>query len=230
MERVSLIEGSEPILLVCPHGCDDIATDYITETIANSVDGYAVINHGWRRTSKPDILNGKANCNNYGHCNIDVVKEEFLMPILRFEARIRKDYFGQPRRIRVFIIHGIADNVRKLVNRPDLDILIGCGGGKNPSPTCLDIEKIMFCNYLVDKGINVCEGLNTLYAGRSPENLNQLFKLHYNYDWVSSMQIEITRNWREPQSVAELIAKAIANSIIELNKFPLIEMAKVARI
>lgn len=90
MERVSVIRGKAPVIVVAPHGFeqDDQNTALIAESIANEINCYAVINRGWERCLDIDVLNDKADCNNVYHCKEDVVREEFLEPIVRFKSRI----------------------------------------------------------------------------------------------------------------------------------------------
>ena len=83
MERVSVIEGKSPIIIVAPHGYkgDDENTDLIAEEIANALHCYAVINRGWERSDSVDFMKDKADCNNVYHCKEDVVRELSLIHI-----------------------------------------------------------------------------------------------------------------------------------------------------
>ena len=63
MDRVTVIDGLEPIVVVAPHGFDDPNTDMLAEALATALNAYAVINHGWERDKKVDDANDKANCN-----------------------------------------------------------------------------------------------------------------------------------------------------------------------
>src|SRR6266478_2553999 len=89
MERVSINEGKTPVILIAPH-IEDTNTGTIVESASNVLGGYSVINNGWKRADKYDYWTEKANCNNLHHCHEDVVKEEFLDPIIRFKNRILK--------------------------------------------------------------------------------------------------------------------------------------------
>ena len=92
MEKVSVLEGTIPALIIAPHGFknDDLNTDLIAEEIATDLSAYAVINRGWERADKVDWFNDKADCNNLKHCHEDVVKDEFLLPIMRYVIQILK--------------------------------------------------------------------------------------------------------------------------------------------
>ena len=115
MERVSIINGKIPILIVAPHGYekDDEQTALIAEYIANKIGAYAVINRGWERAEEVDFWKDKADCNNINHCFEDVVKEEIIDPILRYKSRILLGHSE----MYVFWIHGMSDDHRKISGR-----------------------------------------------------------------------------------------------------------------
>ena len=130
MERVVLVEGDSPVLVIAPHGPDDKNTDLIAERVAVEAGAYAVINKGWKRSSHVDFMHDWANCNDVRHIHSDVVKEEFLEPILRFKNRIKKKY---DENVFVLILHGCSDTVRTMANDYSLDVILGCGAGVPPS-------------------------------------------------------------------------------------------------
>ena len=82
-ERVGIIIGKNPVILVAPHGADDTNTDIITERVAKKADCYAVINRGFERADFVDVIKDKADCNKIDHCKQEVVYEEFLKPIIK---------------------------------------------------------------------------------------------------------------------------------------------------
>ena len=86
-QRVSIMEGKKPLLLVATSGANDSNTDVLTEVVASKLNSYAVINWGWERSAKIDYLGGKADCNNIDHCR-GLVYDEFLEPIIRLKNRI----------------------------------------------------------------------------------------------------------------------------------------------
>lgn len=205
MERVSIIRGDLPILVIAPHGHDDSNTDYLAEQIAKELNCYAVINRGWMRAPEVDYWNDLANCNDVRHCHEDVVKEEFLDPILRFANRIEKDYgFGA-----VFNIHGMSNEVKKIAK--NLDIVVGYGAGKPPSYSCDPRLKDAFIYLLEESGLGAYEGAGGgQYAGRAKNNLNQLFRRWYPQQRIQSLQVEIVGELRADLEVSKVTAQVLA--------------------
>lgn len=194
MERVQIIEGEIPVLLVVPHGLDDENTDLIAEDVANEIGTYAIINKGWKRSKEVDYWNDLANCNDIRHLFQDVVKEEFLNPILRTVAKMKKEYQED---ILMLILHGCSDDIRSEAKDPDLDLIIGFGEGRPASYTCRIKIKDAFMYYLTKENFGVYEGkAKGKFAGRSKNNLNQLFTEWYPDDNVNSIQVEIVRELR----------------------------------
>lgn len=217
MERIVLVEGDSPVLIVAPHGPDDRNTDIIAEKIAIEFGAFAVINKGWRRSSKVDFANDLANCNDVRHIHSDVVKEEFLEPILRFKSRIRKKY---DEKIFVLLIHGCSDDVRKVANNHDLDIILGYGEGNPPSYSCSEKFMNAFAHHLVNEGFGVYRGAaGGKYAGKAKNNLNQLFKRWYPDDFVESIQMEIVRDIRCNPDFIDLTISGIISAVDSMSVF-----------
>lgn len=194
MERVTVVEGDAPILILAPHGPDDKNTDLIAERVAIESGAFAVINRGWKRSSGVDYMRDLANCNDVRHIHSDVVKEEFLEPILRLKNRIRKLYDDN---VFVLILHGCSDSVRDDVGDHGLDVVLGWGAGFPPSHSCSKKFKNAFAYHLMNEGFGVYEGSpGGRYAGRSRNNLNQLFVRWYPDEYVNSIQLEIVRELR----------------------------------
>lgn len=211
MERTSVIQGSNPVLLVAPHGFDDDNTAEITEMVARNFGAFAVINRGWRRSSHVDQFRDLANCNDVRHLHEDVVKEEFLLPILRCTARIKKSYEG---RAYVFIIHGCKDYVRQASDDELLDIVVGYGLGNPPFHSCRTRTKNAFIRCLQDEGFGVCEGApGGLYAGRAKNNLNQFFVRWMPDTKVESMQLEIVQELRIDRDMLHLTAEGLVTAL-----------------
>jgi hypothetical protein len=210
MERVSVIEGDSPFMLVCPHGPDDNGSAELTELIANQIDAYAVINRGWEKAPQLDYWKDKANCNDIRHLlSEDVLKEEFLDPILRSVSRIERDWDFTY----VFIIHGVGDYVRKISNDPQLDIILGFGAGNPPSYSCDPNFKDAFAYHLCQQQLHVFEGRpGGKFAGKAKNNLNQLFRRWHPNTTVQSIQVEVIRELRQ-KDVVEVTADAIASCI-----------------
>lgn len=216
MERVSISRGDSPILIVAPHGANDINTALLAERIARFTNGYYVINRGWRRGSKYDYWREIANCNDIRHCHEDVVREEFLDPILNFASEIKADYGI----CQMFVIHGVSNAVRKEADDRTLDMIIGFGDGQPPSFSCDPELKNYFLAMLEKVGITAFQGAKGgRYAGRGKNNLNQLFRRWYKDEDVDSMQIEVVHELRADLDVATFTADAIGSAIENLLDF-----------
>lgn len=211
--RVSTISGDLPIIVVAPHGPDDENTDRLAEIVAEQIDAYAVINHGWRRGPDVDIWNDKANCNNIKHLHEDVVKEEFLDPIFQYVSRCQRDYgFAL-----IFILHGMGNYVRIAANDSKLDAIVGYGNGHPPSYSCHPRLKDVFIYHLAKAGITAYEGkANGQFAGKDKNNLNQLHRRWYPNNDVHSLQIEIVHELREDEDMCKLTGEALASAMEEL--------------
>ena len=213
MERVSTIEGTTPVIIAAPHGHDDTNTAVVAEALATYIDGYAVINRGWRKATYVDWLNDLANCNSVPHLLEDVVKDEFLDPLLRYTLQIRRSALYSY----VFIIHGVGNHIRQSI--PDLDVIIGAGKGSEFSSfSCEEWRRDALVAFMLQTGLQVYEGVDSKYAGRGKNNLNQLFRrwTAYTDPSVQSMQLEIVRALRHKKSTARATAFALSKPIMDL--------------
>lgn len=215
MERVSIIEGKKPFLFIAPHAApgDDLNTDLVTKIATSSSGGFAVINNGWEKSPTVNQLKDKANCNNIEHCYSDVVREEFLDPILRFKNRIIQNIHPK---CYVFIIHGYWGNYAPYI--------LGCGNGKPIRNTCDWYTKDSLIAALEET-----EGLNGIateddtgkYSGWSLSNLNQLF-LKRGETNVESIQIEITNRYRNTPGNAHFTGLNLGIAVTRMfEKLPL---------
>lgn len=226
MERTSLIRGSAPILIVAPHGADDENTAEIAEKTALLLGGYAVINRGWRKSRSFDPLCDMANCNNIKHLHGEVVREEFLLPILRFIKRIKQ---SNRSRALMVVIHGCGDHVRTK-EKPDVDIIVGYGNGNPPSYSCEKRTKNAFITHLENEGFCTYEAaLGGLYSGRSKNNLNQFFARWQHDRLVESLQIEIVHELRFDMDAVEMTSEGLMNALdnlIALEEFEVVSESK----
>lgn len=214
MERVSIIEGKEPVILIAPHGADDINTSVIVETAAEELKAYAVINRGFKRSKTFDYSKELADCNNIVHCHEDVVKDEFLDPILRFNKRIKKKYNSSL----ILTIHGVGNKIQQKV--PNVGYILGFGKGKPSKYTCLMWMKDWLIYYLNQTTEEIaCEArAGSPYAGWNENNLNQLFQHWYYSSSTFSIQIEIIRKLRATKASAVLTGCFLALCVEELLK------------
>jgi hypothetical protein len=217
MERVSISNGELPVLLVAPHGRDDKNTDYLVDRISSEMNLFSVINRGWKKSKKFDYYSERANCNNIKHIHEEVVKDEFLDPILKSVARIQKKL---DERVFIFYIHGCSDKVRIDANDDNLDIIVGYGSGSPSSYSCDLKYKNAFVHFLQEQSFGVYEGKKGgKYSGRSKNNLNQLFRLWHKNENVHSMQIEIINELRCEEELIEICCDGIISAIDELIMF-----------
>lgn len=217
MERVSIRHGDLPIILIAPHGSDDTNTDFLVEKMAYEMDTFAVINKGWKRNKIFNYYSDHADCNNIQHVHQDVIKEEFLEPILRMVAKIQKNIDN---RVYIFYIHGCTNEVRNKANDQNLDLILGYGEGKPASHTCDLRIKNAFAYFLERESFGVYEGKKrSKYAGRSKNNMNQLFKIWYPNKNVHSMQIEIVRELRESNEMIQIVSDGLIAAMDDLLMF-----------
>jgi len=222
-ERVSVIQGNQPILLVAPHGADDINTDILTEQTAHLLDCYAVINRGFDRADFVDVNDDKADCNRVDHIIQDVVYDEFLKPILKIKNRViykpsTPFSHGGTQKLLILYVHGVGDNIHRIANEP-VDMIVGCGRGtKKDSFTCKTWRK----NLLIDTWRSfsnagaVYEGKGGgKYAGRSANNVNQYFRKHQLDRNVESMQLEFPYSRRNSLATASATARLFYTVLTE---------------
>jgi hypothetical protein len=217
MERTSIIQGTTPVLIVAPHGPDDENTAELAEAVALRFGASAVINRGWRRSRAVDQFRDLANCNDVRHLHEDVVREEFLLPVMRGAARIKRKYG----RALVLVVHGCKDQVRASAEDEMLDIILGYGAGNPPSYSCRLRTKNALIRCLQNEGFGVYEGeAGGRYAGKSKNNLNQLFVRWYPDNMVESVQLEVVKELRSDREMINLTADGI---IAALDSFMLLE-------
>ncbi len=214
MERVTIREGSSPIIIFAPHAFDgnDTNTGIIAKSMAKELDAFAVINNGWERSNSVDCFNDKADCNNTKHCHEDVVKEEVLDPILKFVRKIKKQHGSAY----IYNIHGMSDRHRDIA-KEKIDIVIGFGDGDPPSHTIDLWRKNFFVSRLNRLGINAFEGkAGGQMSGWNKNNMNQIFRKWYLDHMVHSLQIEITYELRSDTTMALVTSDYLATCAKEL--------------
>lgn len=211
MERVSLIHGSRPIVIVAPHAyCgDDFNTDIIATSIAENMKCSAIINHGWQKSDYYDFDKDLANCNNIDHMK-DVVKDEFLDPLLRLTGKALKNNG----KVLVVFIHGVSNFVRKAAETSDLDIILGYGAGIKPSYTCTMGMKDFIIFDLRRHGLYCFEGKpKGKYSAHSRNNMNQYWRQHELNFAVESIQLEIVRDLRDDAVISRITGEYLADTL-----------------
>lgn len=211
MERTSVIQGTTPVLIVAPHGADDDNTAELAESVAQHFGAFAVINRGWRRSKAVDQFRDLANCNDVRHLREDVVREEFLLPMMRSVARIKRKYEGKAF---VLILHGCKDQIRASAEDELLDVIVGYGAGHPPSYSCKLRTKNALIRCLQNEGFGAYEGAaGGRYAGKSKNNLNQLFVRWHPDNMVESVQLEVVRELRSDREMIGLTADGIVAAL-----------------
>lgn len=206
--RVKLIEGKKPIIYVVSHGLEDTNLSFIAEKLADYTQGYAIINNGWERSTAVDYKNDKANCNNVEHCHKNVIKEEFLDPLIRFKNRIIKKWS----RVCIVHLHGMENEIRGKTGISNLNYIVGWGNGRPNSHTCQKwIKDYIIYNLAMDDDCIVGEGkAGGNYAGWHKNNMNQLFKQWYPDEEVDSVQVEIIKTSRDSSVTSIITAQTMA--------------------
>jgi hypothetical protein len=216
-----IIEGTNNIMLIAPHGYmkpgfnNDEHTAELARLVADKLQCHAVINSVYRRPKKKkgekaDIPNRIVNLNDLREYKNSPLYDMFVSPIINTAKR----YLEKEEPLYIFHIHGIDDdNIPK-----GLAIWLGVGLGETVEDTSLSAPQ----GYIdtVIKELNAA-GLPTEttrhadYAARADHNLNQLFKKHLKLNGVPSVQLEIKKEYREPDQLAYTADKLIA-AIIEI--------------
>ena len=208
MERVSIIEGKIPVIFVVPH-INDTHADVVASTAAIAMRSYAVINRGWQRARYYDYDKEWADCNNVLHCLEDVVKEEFLDPIIRFKNRIRRRHTLAY----IFTIHGVGNDIKR--QKHDLSFVVGRGEPNN-SATCLDWMIKFFAYRCNQYGLSTYVSTKGAYSASSRYNLCQYYR-QWDYDsHVHAMQIEIVHSLRRDKRLAAITGEYLADVLTDL--------------
>lgn len=225
-ERVNVIYGKHPILLVVPHGADDINTALIGLKAAEMCDCYAVINQGFDRADVVDPDDDQADCNRVDHAASEVVFDEFLKPILKIKNKVLANNEnvdeGDEQHLTILHIHGAGDIVHKEAGEK-ISVIVGYGLGKEShSFTCKKWRRNLFISsWIKVKGKNIYEGTGGgKYAGRSSNNMNQYFRKHEHERCVESMQLEFPYSERKTEDDAEEAALTLAKVITLYLKHP----------
>lgn len=237
-ERVYLRMGTQPVIMIAPHGADDTHTATIARKAAESLNCYAVINQGFERAATVDADKDQANCNCIDQVVVPVVYDEFLKPLITYKEAIKMKLLGVPmlrqqwrlgygyqsgttQRVLLFHIHGAGNIVHQEANE-QVEVIVGYGlGNKKDSITCSMWRKNLFVDayrrVATEGDVFEARG-GSKYAGRSANNLNQYFKKHQSDPLVESIQLEFPFSTRQTEMAAELTAAKLAIAVDELLK------------
>lgn len=218
MERVSVVHGKSPVILVAPHGYDDTYTDILAERAAEQCSGNAVINKGWQRHPTVDVLNDKANCNQIDHASHNVVKDEFFDPISKMEARL----LAKHPKVYVFHIHGCGNDIRTKTGK-NLGLVIGYGKGETGKsrPTCNTAIRDKFTYILeADKmWLPAVAAAGSRFGGWDRNNLLQMWQTSLGV--TQAMQLEFVTALRRSKKDAEASGTYLGSVIHKFLTLPL---------
>jgi hypothetical protein len=230
-ERVSVIHGKKPIILVVPHGADDTNTAVIAEFAAKYTNCCAVINRGFERSEEVNEAKDLADCNRIDHVKQEVVFDEFLRPIKKFREKFvhksfnanlstgsRPGVYTTADPVHIFYIHGCGDGVHKEAGEL-VQVIVGYGLGAIKHSLSCDLWRKdafvqLFQDYAVDG--NVYEGKSGgKYAGRDSNNMNQYFRKHERYENTHSMQLKFPYSWRNTETSASLTGILLSTVLVD---------------
>lgn len=223
-ERVTVRQGSVPVLLVAPHGhhLDDTNTAELALEVARQLDAFAVVNNDWKRGVTVDALTSVANCNNRDHCQDSVVYEEFYAPVLEAVDAIQaieSEGAGQsePHPL-VLMLHGVGNRVRVDAGDPDLSVIIGYGRGTPDRLTCDSGVMDTFAHHLSQSSLGIYFGRpGGNYSAHSKKNLTQ--DVH-GKTGCSVLQLEFVTDVRDPlakcHETADVLAAVLTNTVTSI--------------
>lgn len=216
-ERVEVILSNLPIILVCPHGLDDTNTGHLTKACADNIGCNAVINWGFQRSDEVDVLKDLADCNRIDHIEEDVVREEFLEPIVRIRNRL--SILKKSPYVYVYYIHGFGSQFDKQPSGP-VDLILGYGEADFiPSYTCpIWMVDMMIAEWETLNGPVYCGKGGGKYSARNINNVCQMFSRHFKDSFVRSMQIEVCQRLRKTKQDAIWTGLSLADPILNIAK------------
>jgi hypothetical protein len=215
-ERVSLIHGNEPIIIVAPHACNEPYMNIIAEEMAKRSNAYALINNGFKVADDVDVMRDLADCNRIEHIREDVVREEFLDPLLATKRALARKHA----RIIVLSLYGLDSQVEQRSGH-NIDVVLGYGQAVvNNSYTCPLWMIDMFINEWESHGWTsssvYCGKPGGSLSARSIHHLPQLFQKTYPDNHVQVMQILISERFRHDRGGAAFCGVVLANVIEEI--------------
>lgn len=189
--------GELPIILIAPHGPDDINTAEIVEMVSEDMNIYSLINWGWQKSKKYDDLNYIGDCNSIKHLSEDVLEQEFFNPYLE----LVEDCLTDHNEAHIFIIHGCGNYIKKKT-KEETEVIVGYGSGNKRSSASKKLKNMLFTSLSLANVKFAGGHKNGNFAGRSSNNLNQYFRKHTYNPSVNSFQLEFTRDFRDNAKAA----------------------------
>lgn len=219
MERVTLIHGTAPIILVAPHASEESFMAELVQEMAKKSKAYAIINNGFKKcdvVDVVDVIHDMADCNRVDHIHEDVVKDEFLDPLLY----IKRNLCRRHPRVNVFYLRGFDPSFETTLGSR-IDLILGYGQAVvNSSYICPLWMVDMFINEWEGHGwtsTSACCGKpGGKFSARSINHLPQLFQKHYPDDDVAAMEICTSWRFRQDKGTAAFCGTILSNIVDEL--------------
>jgi hypothetical protein len=217
-ERVSLLHGSQPIIIVSPYAADEAFMGVIAEEMAKRLNAYALINNGFKKSDDVNVLQDQANLDRIEHVYEDVVKEEFLDPLMSAKRRLMKKHL----QVFVFYLYGFDSEVEEKTGN-DIDIILGYGQAVvSNSYLC----PVWWISKFIDSwdshswtsGDVYCGKPGGPFTARSIHRLPQIFRKVSPDPDVQSLQIFVSDKFRHSHPDAAFCGVLLANIIEEIVK------------
>lgn len=221
-ERINVIFGKNPVLLIAPHGADEVNTDVIAEETAIKCSSYSVTNKGFKRGNQIDLKNQIADCNKVPHCLNSIVLDEYLNPIIRIRTKIKNKIklLDDIENQKMLVLHILGtDDDFSMNNEVAMILGYGLGSIKN-SLTCDMWVKNLFISLwyaeankrkISSKIYEATSG--NKYSGRDYSEMNQYFKKYIMDNKVNSMQLHIPLSMRDTKEKAMLASEMLSNTL-----------------
>jgi len=215
--RISIQNGTRPVILVVPHIDKDVAN--MVESCASMLDCYTVINNGFIRSKDVDARNDLADCNRIDHVKQPVVQDEFWQPIAKMKRQIEARFWRQNSQILydkclIFYVRAFHWTNMRDKDGQEADVVVGYGAGPDPhrdNYTCSLWRRNLFVHLwratsLVNKtpGDIYVGKRGGKFAGRNPNNINQYYRNEKRDSFVQSMQLSFNRKLLTPKTSLNL--------------------------
>lgn len=193
--RIESIHGETPVILVCPHGKDNPNTVELTRTCTERIDASALINHGFRKSTKVDVLKDQGDCHRSDQLlGEEVLGDEFLKPLKKMTNRGLKA-LPEDDKLLIFYISVFDEAIEKKEGR-DIDVILGYGGHINDlmaSHTCQLWRRDCFISsWTADMGTTGAVWIGMPggpLSGRQAHNMTQYYRKYDYRPSVESVQL-----------------------------------------
>lgn len=208
VSHIKSINKNVPVVIIAPFGNKHLNTDFISETIIDTLSCTGIINHGWEKSLHFDYFKDKADCFNLDHIKCEVIKDEFYDPIINSY----NNYLNLGHIPMIFIISGI---VNKFITDRNMDLLISNGYDK--SITCADFYKYLFLTKCQTLKLNAFKTSSVSIFNDASNNcltqiLNDIDNKYFDLE-KNCMHIRISESIRSDKTIAKQTAFQLSNCI-----------------